>query len=261
MLQQYAPRGTDLYYILRQVRGHARAAYLALSAFCLELNRTAERYTEPQIAEKKLAWFAEEVEQFFQGKARHPFFEPLSEFQEHLSKTALLALVEAHVASLHTHVFETRVDLFQHYQHLGGIRLSLLAKLLGTRSMEMETHVHELGVVDEMLRHLRDFRIFLGRQHLYFALEDFQNLKIDPSPILQLKDIETLIPLFEEYFHFAKTRFYDIQTHFQGPGMKPLRLEVLLKLKQAERMHRNAWPFLKVQLELSPLRKLFLTSF
>ncbi len=254
--QQYAPRGSNLYYVLRKVPKAKQEFYLALSAFALELNYAAEQYREVAVAEKKLAWWYEEVERFFIGKSAHPLLQALFPVQERLSKTAMQALVEANLLSLKTHVFETRNELWQHYQHLGGIRLALLSALFNTQSSHVEIHLHELGIVDEILRHLCGIREFLVRQHLYFAMEDFQHQKIDPAPILQLKQLATLAPLCEEYFQFAKQQYQTIPF-----VLKPLQLEVLLKLKQAELMRRDTWKFFTHQVELSPIRKLWLTTF
>lgn len=256
MLQTYCERGSDLYYVLRTLAGEKQNAYLALSAFCQELNRTAEDYKEVSIAEQKLAWWANEVERLFANEASHPFTKALAPFMHRLSKTAMLALIEANVLSLRTQIFETRAELLQHYQHIGGIRFALLGSLLEVRAVAIETHLHELGVVDEILRHLRDFGRFLARQHLYFAMEDFQKQKIDPQPILQLKNLETLAPLFQEYFEFAKAEFANLT-------MMPrtCRMEVKLKLKQMALASKENWQFHRHQVELSPLAKLFITTF
>lgn len=255
ILQQYAPPGSDLYYVLRKVAPDDRQAYLALSGLCHELNRTGEHYKEVSVAEKKLLWFAEEIENFFNHKASHPLLQALLPYRERFNKTAMLALVEANLLSIKTHIFETRAELLQHYQHLGGISFSLKASLLN--QPQPEKTVYELGLIDEVLRHLLHFRTFLNRQHLYFALEDFQNHKIDPQPILHFKQLETLQPLFMEYCDFANQNF----SHMNKSDLKPLKLEVLLKLKQAQLTGRLGWQFFQHQVELSPLRKLLITAF
>lgn len=256
MLQAYAAPGSDLYYVLRTVAGDRKAAYLALSAFCIDLNRTAEEYKEVSVAEQKFAWWFKEVERLFAGEANHPFMLELAPFTEHLSKTAMLALIEANLLSLKTQIFETRSELLQHYQHLGGIRFALLASLINARSVATEIHLHQLGVASEILRHLRDFGNFLARQHLYFAMADFQKLGIDPHPILQLKNLETLMPLFQEYFELARAECTILSTM-----PKPFKAEMKLKLKQMERISKENWQFYRHHVELSPLLKLFTVTF
>lgn len=258
MLSEYAKPGSDLYYVLRKVAPSKQEAYLALNALCQNLNHTVENYRDISVAEKKLVWWHDEIERFFKGQANHPILKSLVGFQEQLALQPLQALVEANAVTLKTHVFEARAELLKHYQHLGGIRCALLAGLLEKNLSGQELRgYHELGIVAEVLRHLLQFRHFLQRQHLYFAIEDFQKLKIDPQPVLKLQQLDTLTPLFDEYWHFAKERFAALNLNSKNP----LRLEVLLQLKQANLYQRGGWHVFTHQLELSPLRKLFITTF
>jgi len=258
VVEECAKPGSDLYYVLRKVAPGKRAAYLALNALCQNLNHTVEHYRDVSVAEKKLVWWHDEIARFFTGQVSHPVLKHLLSEREQLSQQSMQALVEANALSLKTHVFETRAALLQHYQHLGGIRFALLAGLFNKKLSGQELRVyHELGVVAEILRHLVKFRHFLQRQHLYFAMEDFQKLKIDPQPILKLKQLDTLVPLFDEYWRFATERFSVLNLSSKNP----LRLEVLLQLKQANLYQRGGWQVFTHQLELSPLRKLFITTF
>ena len=261
-LTPYAPPGSDLYYTLRKLPPALRGRYLGIAALARELNRTAEEYREVSVAEKKLVWWHEDIERFFKGEASHPILQSLMPWQSSLSQTAMLALVEANALSLKTHIFETRSELFQHYQHLGGIKFDLIWPSPMRESREETQARHLLGIRDEVLRHLIHFKTFLGRQHLYFAMEDFQAHGIDPKPILQLKQLHTLWPLFNEYFELpSELSSPDSLSFPRKRESRPLRMQVLLKHKQAALMQKDHWQFSTHQIELSPLMKLFLTTF
>ncbi len=252
MLDEYAPRGSDIYYVLRQISLKKRRAYQAIHALAMELNQISEQYREANIAEQKLRWWQDELERFFAGQASHPILYALNNQRDNLSHTSLLALVEANLLSLKTHIFETRSELMQHYQHLGGIQFDLKAQVLGLKT-DPTLH-HQLGTGSEILRHLIHFRRFLHKQHLYFALEDFRSHQIDPQPILQCRDPDTLRPLFEEYLQLAK--------HNQPPYQaecKPLFLELTLQFKQIQKIRAQAWQWAHQGVELTPLQKLFHT--
>ena len=49
-------RGSDLYYVLRQVPFKKRAAYQALHLLSQELNQIREHYHESAMAEEELKW-------------------------------------------------------------------------------------------------------------------------------------------------------------------------------------------------------------
>ncbi|MCX7122202.1 MAG: squalene/phytoene synthase family protein [Gammaproteobacteria bacterium] len=252
ILSTYSPRGSDIYYVLRKVPFKKREAYQALHAFCAELNQISEHYREPQVAEQKLWWWQDEIIRFFENKAAHPLLTALIPERERLSKTALLALIEANLLSLKTHIFETRAELFKHYQHLGGIQFDLKAQILG-QTKDPLLH-HDLGMRAEILRHLIQFRHFLQKQHLYFSLEDFRQYQIDPQPILQGRELNTLTPLFENYFSTSLNERPNYKLE-----LKPLFLELKLKIKQIQQIKNDNWQWFKNKVELNALQKLFFT--
>ncbi len=246
-------RGSDLYYVLRQVPFKKRAAYQALHLLCQEFNQISEHYREPAIAEKKLKWWQEEMQRFFRDKSSHPLLVPLKTMRSHFTVTPFLALIEANLLSLKTHIFETRTELLKHYQHLGGIQFELKARLLNAES-QPQIH-HTLGTLAEIFRHLIDFRKFINQQHLYFALEDFRQYQIDPAPILQLQSHETIAPLFEAYWTLTQKDWPTRQNQ-----LRPLFLEVKLKQKQVAAIRQQGWQWFRYQVELTPLQKLFFTT-
>jgi phytoene synthase len=252
MLEKYSYRGSDIYYVLRQVPYKKRQSYQALHALASELNHISEHYHEATIATQKLHWWSDEVQRFFVGQASHPFLKALEPARSILSKTALLALIEANLLSVQTHIFETRAELLQHYQHLGGIQFDLKAQILGRHMPPLLPH--QLGMQAEILRHLIHFKPNMDRQHLYFALEDFRQYQIDPQPILQGKNSADLQPLFAAYFALAQ------QDQPSIPRLlKPLYLEWKLKHRQVGKIAKQSWQWQRFQVELTPLQKLILT--
>ncbi len=245
-------RRDDFYYVLRQIPLKKRAAYHALHTLITTFNQISEHYREPSVAAQKLHWWQDEIQRFFKDQATHPLLIALIPERARLSQTALLALIEANLLSLKTHIFETHSELMQHYQHLGGIQFDLKAKILELQTAPIT--LHTLGTVSEILRHLIHFRHFIQKQHLYFSLEDFRTHQIDPQPILQGREPDSLRPLFDAHFLQAKTALpaYD-------PAFKPLYLEVKLQAKQTQRIQEKAWQWAQFQVELPPLQKLLLT--
>jgi phytoene synthase len=251
-----ASPGSDFYYVLRQIALPKRQACQAFWAWSAELNHIAEHYREADIADKKLAWWQSEIDLLFKGTPQHPLTRAFLPYRDLLRPQALNALIEANRLSLKTHIFETRSELFQHYQHLGGIRFAELSRLLG--EIVAEPLLHEAGIMAEIFRHLIDFRFFLQKQHLYFALEDFQAHDIAPQPVIQGKALDTLAPLFDTYFNFACAT---LTPTFLKSLPRPLRLILRLQKKQLLLIQKDAWQFYRHQVELSPLQKLFFTHF
>lgn len=280
-LMEYAPEGSDIYYVLRQVPDAQKSAYLAVHAFAMELYKISENYRAVNIAQQKLAWWCEEIKRLYQGIPTHPISKTLSPDLKlyDLKEIEFLAMLEGAMLSTTTQIFATESELRQHYQHLGGILATLKAKvlsrcvILGTPQSGVaedpvcnsiaQRYLHQLGIIQEILRHLLEFPKFLQRQYLYLPLSAFQQDNLDPQPILQGKNLITLTPLLHNELHQAEKLLVDTLSQLnksQKKAFRPLILEVKLKLKQAQKTASNAWQIFDYRLELSPLMKLFFTE-
>lgn len=263
-LMQYAPRGSDIYYALMQVPKDKKAPYLAIHALNAELQKISEHYRELKVAQQKLAWWAEEIKALYQGMPKHPITQALQEDLNlyQIKEIELLAMVEAAMLSATTQIFANENELRQHYQHTGGINIALKAKILSNESDP--NLMHQLGISMEILRHLLEMPRFLERQHLYLALSAFQSTNIDPQPILQGKNLDALKPLLEQELKQAQDLFTQVSLKLdkkEKQTLKPLLLELKLKLKQAQKTSADAWQIFSYRLELSPLVKFFLSWF
>jgi phytoene synthase len=269
-ISEYAPAGSDIYYVLRQVAPEKKSFYLALHAYAQELYKTSEHYKEVAIAQKKLIWWVDEIKNLYQGAPKHPLTKILQDAigRYQLKEIELLAMIEAAMLATTTQIFMTEAELRQHYQHTGGIVASLKAKILDIEKISIDAgwqnKVHQLGSAYEILRHLLNFPKSLHRQHLYLPLSLFQEYQIDPQPILQNKNLSTLVPLLNAEFESAKKLIITTKlalTPLEQKHLRPLLLELELKLKQVQKTAKAAWKIFDYHLELSPLFKLLFTEF
>ncbi len=265
-LSAYAPVGSDIYYLLRQVPLAKKIPYLALHAFAAELYKITVNYRELSVAQQKLAWWFEEIKRMYQYQATHPITKALQDFISiyDIKEIELLAMIEGTVVATTTQIFATESELRQHYQHTGGIITALKSKVLCPPAQNIIVLMHQLGVASEILKHLLDFPKFLERQHLYLPLSLFQEQCIDPQPILQRKELERLKPLFQIEFTSAKTIVAEIKNKLsteQKKELRPLLLETTLLIKQVNKTANKDWHIFHYRLELSPLYKFLLTEF
>jgi len=266
--REYAPPGSDLYYVLQQVPEAARIPYLAIHALAQQLQESAERYQDRNTAEQKLAWWAEEIERLYRHESLHPLTQSLNAYlgEYTLRKVELLALVETALLTLRTEIFTTQAELLQHYQHSGGILAALKAKILLRRELPeaLLKAVHQLGISLEIMRHLLYFPAFLARQQLYLPLSLFQQHSLDPQQILQGRGLEQLQPLFAAQAEHAEEMLQGALESLmreERRNLRPLLLEAKLRQKQLEKIAADAWQIFRYRLELSPLVKLLLTRF
>lgn len=269
-LAEYAPMGSDIYYVLRQVPEGKELAYLAVHAFATELAKISEAYREAAIAQQKLSWWHEEIKRLYQGEPTHPITKALAIHLKNydLKEIEFLAMIEGAMLTISTQIFTSEASLRQHYQHTGGIIAQMKAKILTAKNINLTAEftkcIHQLGVAHEIVRHLLNFPKFLQRQHLYLPLSLFQQHELDPQPILLGENLYQLPPLLHDELVNAQTLFNQTISHFtrtQKKAFRPLILEVKLKLIQTKKIANHAWKIFDYRLELSPVLKFLYTEF
>jgi phytoene synthase len=113
----------------------ARADVVALYAFNHELARAPETASEPLLAEIRLTWWAETLEEIFEGgRARgHPAAQGLAEAvrRRGLGRATLVGMVEARMGDAHKASFRDEGELFAYLDATAGALMSLAALTLG----------------------------------------------------------------------------------------------------------------------------------
>jgi hypothetical protein len=177
------------------------------------------------------------------------------------------ACIEATQTTLSTHIFETQASLNQHFQHLGGIRLSLLAQTLLENHLHLshEKILHQVGIGLEIIRHLQMLPHHLAHQKLYLPLEVFPEPQEEnafawlQTPVMT-PDIEPLIQQQLDLAHDCLSQMEELSMAELTGVYHPLYREVLLKRALLRTMKKKCARLLDAQhpLRLSPLRKLWI---
>ena len=113
----------------------ARADVIALYAFDLELARAPLAATDPMMAEIRLTWWREAVDDLFAGKGArgHPALVALGRAiaRRKLSAAPLEAIVEARFADIEPEAFADEAALAAYADGVAGAPLSLALAVLG----------------------------------------------------------------------------------------------------------------------------------
>lgn len=113
----------------------ARADVIALYAFDLELARAPLAATDPMMAEIRLTWWREAVDDLFAGKGArgHPALVALGQAiaRRHLSAAPLEAMVGARFADIEPEAFADDAALAAYADGVAGAPLSLALAILG----------------------------------------------------------------------------------------------------------------------------------
>lgn len=262
-LEYYFPqRGEDIYYACIHLPVPLKKALFTLEAFWRQIMSVSEKTTqEAHIAELKLNWWREEIQQIYVGTPTHPITQALVDVVHlyQIRQSQLTALAEAAQLSINTQIFETQASLNKHYQHLGGIRYSLFSKILlkEAPSVTLEKMLHHYGIASEIIRHLQNFAHFLARKQLYIPLEALPEKEHTAYEILNGK-YEILPNLLAQQASLAGKLFEEFPLKNLPEQLAPIHNEIRLHQAHLHLLKRKKYPILATPLQILPIRKLLI---
>lgn len=155
----------------------ARARLLPIYAFNLEVARAPWVTSEAMIAEMRLQWWRDIVEEITQGKTRaHEVVAPLAKVAANLPPALLDGIADARRWDIYSDPFESEAELFAYLDATAGGLMWASALVLGADA-SLERRVRDVGFAGGMAAYLRavpELRA-RGRQPLPIAF-DVQSL-------------------------------------------------------------------------------------
>ena len=259
-----AQPGSSFYYSIYKLPQDKQLVLSALQALAMQLWKISECYTEPEVAKVQLGWWQQEMESLFSNKPSHPVTKTLQPYVQkyQLEQQMLQAMIEGVRLSLTTQLFNTQAELTQHYQHTGGILMSLQAQvLLGQKPDDVTMKfTYALGVSLETVRHIVDMAEYLNRGHLYIPLDVIKHKRLDPHQLLQDMNKQKLAKLLQFQQQFTEQCYLNGLSNLPKQYFKvlrPLRLYGALRLKRLRKLASKGFPILEHHVQLHPMSKLF----
>lgn len=266
--QQYvqdkaAASGSSFYYAFLFLPPARRAAITAFYAFCREVDDVVDEVTEPDVAQRKLAWWDSEVAQAFAGRPSHPVMQ------------ALMPCVPAHgieAAQLHAVIQGCRMDLEQtryldypgleRYCHLvAGVVGEVSARIFGQTQEATTAYAHKLGQAFQLTNIIRDVGEDAMRGRIYLPVSELQQFDVKAHEILGRRYSDR----FTQLMRFQAQRAHGLydealallpaaDRRAQKPGLMMASIYRTL-LREIE---RDGFQVLHQRVSLTPLRKFWL---
>lgn len=222
--------GTSLYYCSLAVKPAQRECYVAAQLACETIMDIAERYKEQSVAHGKLLWWEKEVDRLKEGKPSHPIAKVLLGVKDQQALCSTLsAIVDCALTAINLEGFESKISLYQHYQHSGGLLEALKAQILLQRPLTDEERkaAYQVGVGLEIIRHIN-----LSAEHQY------RGVNYAPCAYIELASD-------------AKERL-----SFSNKLPRALRVGAAISLKLLKKIESDQFQIDRYQYTLSPLQKL-----
>ncbi|MDF2868100.1 MAG: squalene synthase HpnD [Gammaproteobacteria bacterium] len=256
------PQGSSLYYSLRFIAPKQREAISYLYAFSYEIEMMVSEVKELEIAERKLNWWRQELQNLRDGKPQHPLAQALLPFlQEYNIAATILSEILEGIARRLTNPNYPDFKTFseQHYRAISSF--PLLVNLVCVANERPLGFIHDLGIMLQTIEVIMELRNDLRHGYLYLPEQDLKAFNISEQDLFNLNMSDNLVLLLKQlaeqarnYYNQALTKLETNQHHSQLANLIMAKLYYQLL---AELEHDNFQVF-SHKITLSPIRKLWL---
>jgi phytoene synthase len=185
--QRTAASGSSFFASFLFLPRKKKDAMYALYAFCREVDDVVDECREPTLAAIKLAWWKEEIERVFAGKAEHPVGRALmlciEAFQ--LEKELFLAVIAGMETDLRQNRYQDFDALSLYCYHVASVVGLISARIFGFRDEKTLDYAHDLGMALQLTNIIRDVGEDAERGRIYLPLQELERFGVTEADILQ----------------------------------------------------------------------------
>jgi len=208
--QKAAASGSSFYYSFMFLPKQKREAIIALYAFCREVDDVVDECTELKVAQVKLAWWKEDIQNLFKGNPIHPVTKALQPFVQEfrLSEEHFLEIIDGMEMDLNFNRYEDFKQLQLYCYRVASVVGILSAQIFGVRNRKTLTFAHDLGLAFQLTNIIRDVGEDARRNRIYIPLDDLARFGVTEEDILRSRESEAVKQLLEFQIERAES-YYD----------------------------------------------------
>ena len=208
--QKTANSGSSFYFSFMFLSKQKREAITALYAFCREVDDIVDEYTELKVAQVKLAWWKEEIQNLYQAKPIHPVTRALQPFIHtfHLSEEHFQEIIDGMEMDLNFNRYQDFKQLQLYCYRVASVVGILSAQIFGFNNRKTLKFAHDLGMAFQLTNIIRDVGEDARRNRIYIPLEDLAAFGVTEQDILHSQESEAVKQLLEHQIERAES-YYD----------------------------------------------------
>lgn len=163
-----------------------RDAMTALYAFCREVDDVVDECTDYQIAQTKLGWWKQEIEQLFLATPQHPVTQALQPIIKTygLQKTHFIEIIDGMQ-------MDTQYNRYADFEQLGvycfrvaSVVGLLSAQIFGYTNPATLQYAHDLGMAFQLTNIIRDVGEDARRGRIYIPLDELERGRVTEQQLL-----------------------------------------------------------------------------
>lgn len=266
--QQYcqekaAASGSSFYYAFMFLPEQKREAILALYAFCREVDDIADECTELMVAQTKLAWWRQEINDTFAGQPHHPVAHALvpAIARFGFTREQFFEIISGMEMDLQLVRYDDFKTLSLYCYRVAGIVGEMSATIFGYTQPSTLQYARDLGTAFQLTNIIRDVGEDARRNRIYLPMDELKQFGVPAADILGSRQTPEFQKLMEfqagrarEYYRKAYAELAPADRKAQKPGLVMAAIyQTLLDEIQAD-----GFLVLKQKTSLTPIRKLWI---
>lgn len=267
--QKAAQSGSSFYYSFRFLPPEQQQAIIAVYAFCREVDDIVDSYSDRNIAQQKLLWWAAELERIFPPinettpPPEHPVGQALFKARSHfkLQKYLFEEILQGMMMDINYQGYQTFDDL-RLYCHCVASTVGLIAaEIFGYQDIRTLEYARSLGVAFQLVNIIRDIGEDANRGRVYLPETELAKFSLTADDILNKRYSENFVELMRfqterarNYYQKALNALPASDKYTQRSGLMMAEIYFTL-LKEIEKLDFRVF---HQRVGLTPIRKLWL---
>lgn len=208
--QKTAASGSSFYYSFMFLPKQKREAITALYAFCREVDDIVDECTELKVAQVKLAWWKDEIQNLYKGNPIHPVTKALQPFIHayHLSEEHFIEIIDGMEMDLNFNRYQDFKQLQLYCYRVASVVGILSAQIFGFQNRKTLKFAHDLGLAFQLTNIIRDVGEDARRNRIYVPLDDLARFGVTEEDILRSRESDAVRQLLEFEIERAES-YYD----------------------------------------------------
>ena len=258
-----AASGSSFYYSFLFLPQPKRRAIIALYAFCREVDDIVDECSDAHVAQTKLAWWRNEIDDLYRGDPHHPVSQALAPVIRDFDLPAaqLQEIIDGMEMDLTQARYADFKSLRLYCHRVAGVVGELSAVIFGYTERATLQYAAELGLAFQLTNIIRDVGEDARRNRIYLPMDELERYNVTAADILNARDSDNFRQLMEFQYQRAQ-QFYnqafatlpqaDRKTQRAGLVMAAIYRTLL------DEIRNESYPVLRQRTALTPLRKLWI---
>lgn len=261
--QKASPPGSSNHYAFLFVPQPQRMAIQTFQAFCFELRSVSTEFSEPHLAQTKLAWWQTEVARAWQGQPSHPLLRALLPLCAGygIQERHLQAVLQAGQMDLAQNRYLDFAALQHYCQCASGSAAEVCARILSAKPAAHHAYAQPLGTALHLTQLIQQVGRDALRGRIYLPVNELQQFDVKAHEILQRVPSERFSRLMAFQVQRARRLIgeaLEILPAHERRAQKPALILARLARSLLTEIEHADYAVLHQRIALTPLHKFWL---